>query len=463
MMRQEAYVKLGGLNHCTMKYHIQTYGCQMNYSDSERVTTVLKKMGYTEADGEKDADLIILNTCSVKQRAHNRIYGLNEKFALLRKKNPKLRIGVTGCMAQITGLQGEIKNEHMRRLSTVDFMFKIKELGKLPKILVKLHGIKLDKAVDLDDLESYFHINPTITNIAQVFIPIMSGCNNYCSFCIVPYTRGKEEYRPMSEILEEVKKAAKRGSKEVNLVGQNVNTYRPKDTDKDSPASPFTQLLKKIDAVKGIDRIRFYAVHPKDMGDDVIETFKTLKSMVPHIHLPIQAGCDKVLKRMNRWYDTKRYRELVEKLRKINPDISISTDIIVGFCGETEEEFQETLDFLKEMKIDLVYVSKYSERKGTLADRTLEDDIPLAVKKEREQKVVEVIKEISNEYNKKFQNKTVKVLVERIDHKGFASGKIPEFKLCRFKSTDKSLIGKYVDVKIDKAMEWALEGSPVSK
>lgn len=441
-----------------MKYALQTYGCQMNYSDSERVTTVLKKMGYEEGNSFEDADLIILNTCSVKQKAHERVYGLNGTFEKLKTANPKLRIGITGCMAQETGLRTEIKNEHLKRMDQVDFLMKIKDLMQLPRMLVTLHDIKLKDAAEVEDLTNYFHINPTITNIAQVFIPIMSGCNNYCSFCIVPYTRGKEEYRLMSEVVDEVEKAAKRGAKEVNFVGQNVNTYRPKDADKESSDSPFTQLLKKVDAVEGIERIRFYTVHPKDMKDDVIETFKTLKSMVPHIHLPVQSGSDTVLKRMNRWYDTNRFRELATKLRAINPDISISTDVIVGFCGETEEEFRETCDFVKEMKIDLAYISKYSVRPGTLAERSLEDNIPMDVKKDRERRLTEIVKQISHEYNQKFQNKVVQVLVEKVDSKGYAVGKIPEFKQCRFPSTDKSLIGHMVDVKITDAMEWALEG-----
>lgn len=431
----------------------------MNYSDSERITTVLEKMGYEKTDGFEDADLIILNTCSVKKKSEDKIYGLGEQFGPLKKKNPNLVIGLTGCMIRNeSGIRNEIKHEVFKTMETIDFVFRIKDLMKLPVILGKLHKIKTGD--DFKEICDYFNINPTIGNLAQVFIPISSGCNNFCSYCIVPYSRGREECRKISEILDEVKKYAKRGAHEINLVGQNVSTYKPSDVDPDSKESPFAQLLRKIDAVKGIDRIRFYTVHPKDMTDDVINLYGELKSMVPHIHLPIQSGSPTVLKRMNRFYSPDRLRELVTKLRNRLPDMSISTDIIVGFCGETEEEFKESFNLIKELKIDLVYVSMYSQRKGTLAEKSMKDDIPLKVKKERFHYITELMKEISYEYNQKFKGKEVTILVEHI-RKGHADGKIPEFKMARFKADDMNLIGKYVTIKVSKAMEWCLEGKPV--
>ncbi len=431
----------------------------MNYSDSERITTILHKMGYTKTDGFNDADLIILNTCSVKQNAENRVYGLGEIFAPMKKKNPKLKIGITGCMIrEQSGIRDEVKHDVFRIMPTIDFVLRIKDLMQLPEILQKLHHT--EGAEDVKDLCNYFHIDPTIANITQVFIPISNGCNNFCSYCIVPFARGREECRPMSDILDEAKKAAKRGAKEINLVGQNVNTYKPDDIDPKSKESPFTQLLRKIDAIKGVDRIRFYTVHPKDMTDDVIDLYGELKSMVPHIHLPLQSGSESVLKRMNRLYTPNRFRELVKKLRAKLPNISISTDIIVGFCGETEDEFMESCNLIKELKIDLIYVSKYSERKGTLASEKYEDDISTDIKKDRFFRMTELMKGISYEYNQQFKGKEVKILVERI-RKGHADGKIPEFKMARFKSDDPKLIGKYVTIKVDKPMEWCLEGEPV--
>ena len=443
-----------------MKYFIQTYGCQMNYSDSERLTTVLKKMGYEAVSAYPEADLIILNTCSVKQKAEDKIYGLGEPFEALKRKNPNLKIGITGCMIRkSTGLRGEVKEKVFRIMPTVDFVFRIKDLIKLPGILRKLHGVK--GAEDVEDLCDYFHINPTIANITQVFIPIMNGCNNFCAYCIVPYARGREECRTMANILDEVEKVAKRGAKEVNLVGQNVSTYKPSDVDPDSKESPFAQLLRKIDAVKGIDRIRFFTVHPKDMTDDVIDLYGELPGMVSHIHLPVQSGSNDVLKRMNRFYTVERFKELVDKLRARLPNIAISTDIIVGFCGETEEEFMESYNLIKACKIDLVYVSQYSEREGTLAAKELKDDISKEIKRDRFDRITEVMKRISHEYNQPFLGKTVRVLVEKI-RKGYASGKTSEYKYCRFLSDDKDLIGEYVDVKVDQAMEWCLEGKPVA-
>ena len=433
----------------------------MNHSDSERITTVLEKLGYKKTDGFADADLILLNTCSVKKKSEDKIYGLGEQFGPLKKKNPNLKIGLTGCMIrEKSGIRHEIKHEVFNIMETIDFVFRIKDLMQLPEILQKLHHIK--KEDEFKELLNYFHINPTIANISQVFIPISSGCNNFCSYCIVPYARGREECRDMEEILDEVKKAVKRGAVEINLVGQNVSTYKPKDVDPKSTESPFAQLLRKIDAVKGVDRIRFYTVHPKDMTDDVINLYGELKSMVPHIHLPLQSGSESVLKRMNRLYTPNRFRELVRKLRARMPNMSISTDIIVGFCGETEKEFQESCNLIKELKIDLIYVSMYSSRKGTLAQKTMKDDIPLAVKKERFHHITNVMKDISHEFNQQFKGTTVKILVEHI-RKGYADGKIPEYKMARFKSSDPNLIGKYVTIKVSKTMEWCLEGRPVNK
>lgn len=442
-----------------MKYFIQTYGCQMNYSDTERIQTVLHAMGYEPCEGYSEADLILLNTCSIKQNAENRIYGLGEQFAEHKEKNPNLKIGITGCMIRDeSGVRGKAKHEVFRIMPTIDFVFRIKDLTQLPDMLSELHGI--EGGEHFKDLCSYFHIDPNIGNYSQVFIPISSGCNNFCSFCIVPYSRGREEYRPMSEIMHEVEKAAKRGACEINLVGQNVNTYFPIDYDPSSKESAFSTLMRKIDAVEGIDRIRYYTVHPKDMTDDVVELYGDLPSMVPHIHLPLQSGSHSVLRRMNRFYSPDRFRELVHKLRARVPHISISTDIIVGFCGETEEEFMESYNLIDELKIDLIYVSKYSERKGTLAQRKFEDDVPLDVKKERFFRITQLMKDISHEYNQQFKGKKVRILVEKIK-KGYAYGKIPEFKLARIKSEDTKLIGSYVDVKIDKCMEWCLEGEVV--
>lgn len=431
----------------------------MNYSDSERITTVLKKLGYKPGTGFDDSDLIILNTCSVKENAEERIYGLGELFNPLKKKNPSLRIGVTGCMIRKnTGIRWENKEQILRQMDSIDFTFKIKDLLKLPDILKDLHHVK--GADEVKDMMNYFHISPTITNISQVFIPIMSGCNNFCAYCIVPYARGREESRSMAEVIDEVTKVAKRGAKEVNLVGQNVNTYKPADSDPKSAETPFTQLLRKIDAVKGIDRIRFYTVHPKDMTDDVINLYGELRSMVPHIHIPVQSGSNSVLKRMNRMYTVERFKELVKKMRARIPHMSISTDIIVGFCGETEEEFMESYNLIKDEKIDLVYVSKYSERPGTLAQKEMKDDVPLKVKKERFERITEALKQISHEYNQQFLGKKVQVLVEKVE-RGYAFGKIPEYKMARFLSDDPSLIGRYVVIKVDKAMEWCLEGNIV--
>ena len=431
----------------------------MNHSDSERITTVLEKMGYEKGTGYDDADLIILNTCSVKQNAENKIYGLGGQFKRLKRKNPNLKIGITGCMIRAeSGLRDETKHEIFNIMPTIDFVFRIKDLMILPEILHKLHHV--DGADEVKDLCSYFHIQPTITNISQVFIPIMTGCNNFCSYCIVPFARGREISRDISEVLEEVEKMVKRGAMEISFVGQNVNTYKPSDVDLNLTDTPFAQLLRRVDAINGVKRIRFFAVHPKDMSDDVINLYGELKSMVPHLHLPLQSGSDAVLKRMNRLYNVERFKELITKLRKRIPNISITTDMIVGFCGETEEEYMESYNLIKEEKIDLVYVSKYSERKGTSAEKTMTDDISDDIKKERFRRMTDGMGEVSEEYNQQFVDKDIEVLVEKID-KGFAVGKNPEYRMTRFPSDDTSLIGKFVMVKVEKAMMWCLEGEIV--
>lgn len=421
--------------------------------------TVLEKMNYEPVDHYREADLIILNTCMVKKSAENRIYGLGEPFAELKEANPKLRIGITGCMIhKDTGLRGESKEKVFKIMPTIDFVFRIKDLMHLPDMLHKMHH--MEGGDEVSQMKSYFHISPKITNITQVFIPIMSGCNNFCSFCIVPYTRGREECRDMAELMEEVEKMAKRGASEVNFVGQNVNSYKPTDADPNAKDSPFAQLLRKVDAVPGIKRIRFYTVHPKDMGDDVVALYGELKSMVPHIHLPIQSGSNSCLKRMNRLYTVDRWKELADKMRERIPNISISTDIITGFCGETDEEFEDSMKLVKDYKIDLIYVSKYSGRNNTYASKHLVDDVPYEVKKDRFERITKAMQEVSADYLKQFVGRTVEVLVEKVQ-KGFASGKIPEFKLCRFKSEDKFLVGQYVQVEVTEAREWCLEGERV--
>lgn len=431
----------------------------MNYSDTERLSTVLEKMKYEPGTSFEDSDLIILNTCSIKQHAEDRVVGLQKQFKPLKKKRPNLRVGVTGCMVRKSGLRGESDDRVLKQMETVDFVFQIKELMKLPKMLEAVHPVERDE--EISDLLSYFHIHPKITNFAQVFSPIQRGCNNYCSFCIVPFARGKEVSRSMSEMMEEIERFVKRGASEINLVGQNVNNFNPPDRDPNSSEDPFATLLKKIDALEGVKRIRFFAVHPKDMTDDVVNLYGSLKSMIPHLHLPLQSGSNTVLKRMNRRYTPEEFRELVTKLRKRIPHMSISTDIIVGFCGETQEEFQETIDLLKDLNIDLSYTSKYSEREGTLAARMLKDDISQEEKNKRFHIINDLIRNLSEEYNQQFLGKTTEVLVEKVE-KGYASGKNPEFKLCRFKSEDQGLIGKYIPMKVEKALEWALEGTPIN-
>lgn len=429
----------------------------MNYSDTERIATVLNKLNFKSVKKMEEADLILFNTCSVRQKAEDRVYGQMNNITKLRRKRPGLIAGITGCMVKKT------YDPNIDKINEIDFSFRIEDLPKLPGLIKKHWPDEKFPQIKEANLKNYFHINPAYENKYQAFVAIGTGCDNFCTYCIVPYSRKREKSRPIDEIVEECEKLVKNGCLEITLLGQNVNSYGKSNLDRKTEEfknidHPFVTLLKKVDALKkyGLKRLRFTSNHPKDLSDELIDAMASLDTLMPYLHLPVQAGNDNVLRRMNRNYTAGWYRNLIKKLKSKIPNISISTDIIVGFCGETEDQFNDTYNLFKEIEWDMAYIAQYSPREGTFSAMNFEDDVSKEVKKQRWHKLNKLLKETSHKKNKKFEGKTVKVLVENFE-KGYCRGRDENFKNVKFKS-EKDLTGKIVEVKIDKAREWLLNG-----
>jgi len=440
----------------TKKYFIITYGCQMNKSDSERVAAVLQKIGYRPARSESQADLIVLVACSVRQAAVDRIYGMTKHFEEWKKKRPVITV-LTGCVARTD--KKKLKNRFDLILGIDEWAkitnYKLQVTNQIQNLKSKIQNQEC--ALDND----YFHIQPRYAEKFRAFVPIMTGCNNFCSYCVVPYVRGREVSRDVIDVLDEVKKLAKKGCLEITLLGQNVNAYKPKDSHfkKECPYKhPFAALLWEINQIPGLERIHFTAPHPRDMTDEVIDAL-TLPKMVNYLHLPVQAGDDEVLKRMNRSYTAADYLKLVKKIRKKKPGIAIGTDIIVGFPGETKKQFENTVKLYKKADFDIAYLAMYSPREGTEAAK-LKDDVPREEKKRRWNVLQNLMKKITLEKNQKYIGKIVSVLVD--EHKnGQCVGNSREMKRVRFPGK-KNMVGKIFDVKIKRAFEWILEGTLIS-
>lgn len=415
-----------------MKYYIITYGCQMNYSDSERIAAILEKSGYSAALNKESADLIIINACSVRQSAVNRIYGqIKNVVARNKRRDQKTKIILTGCLL----------NRDKRKLeSKVDLILDIKNLPYLSQYFSKKKTPKKGG--------NYLNIKPKCQNYYSAYVPIMTGCNNFCSYCVVPYVRGREYSRPLKEIVNEVKNLIKKGFKEIILLGQNVNSYKNSDID-------FPKLFKIINDLKGNFWLNFITSHPKDLSDKLIKTMAECKKFSPYLHLPIQSGDDQILKKMNRGYDTNHYKNLIKKIRIKIPRIAISTDIIAGFPAETKKQFNNTAKIMEKIKFDMAYISMYSPR-GQTAAYKLKDDIPLIEKKKRWQILNELLKKTALANNKKLLNKTVDVLAEKENY-----GHTDTFKQIRFDGNEK-LIGKFVKIKVIGITPWNLKGKLVN-
>lgn len=434
-------------------YHIITYGCQMNEHDSENIAGLLEALGYEYYEEEFGADIVVMNTCSVRENADKRFFGVLGQYKKFKKTNPDFIMCVCGCMPQQPWVVEKIK----KQFSWVDIVFGTQNIGHFPELLsnrIKT-GRKQVEILDNNPAIDEDEMHPKRLYKHKALVNITYGCNNFCTYCIVPYTRGREKSRKLEDIVAEIRCLANDGVKEIMLLGQNVDSYR------DIAGNNFATLIKAVNDIEGIKRIRFMTSHPKDISDEMIECFKTCDKLCHNIHLPVQCGSDRVLKRMNRHYDTAKYLEIVDKLREACPDISISTDIIVGFPGETEEDFQGTLDIARRVQYDSAFTFIYSPRKGTPA-ASFEDQISDEVMHERFDRLVDVINESSLNKNSTYVGKTYEVLVESESKtdESVLSGRTDDFKLVNFTSdkTLEELQGEIVNVLITDSKTFSLDG-----
>lgn len=450
-------------------YTIQTLGCQMNYSDTERVETYLEALGYNKTEGFSGADLIIFNTCSIRQKAEDRIFGFMKAMHELKQSNPGLMVALTGCMVRKSSSKYSPERDTLfSRMRELDIALRIEELPKLAGLVREIDPESTIEAIEEENLEDYFKIQAAHNSYKskkQAFVPVSTGCDKFCTYCIVPYSRGREKTRSIEDILEESRLLVENGCVEITLVGQTVNSYGLNNRDKKSgmfdflgKKEPFVHLLEEMDKLyeKGLKRVRFTSPHPKDMSDQLIDVMASLKTQMPYLHLPVQSGDNRTLKRMNRTYTVERYREIVAKLREKIPGISISSDIIVGFCGETDEEYDCTYKFFEEMKFEHAYISQYSQRSGTFSARFMRDDIETKVKKERWFKLNELLKKLAQDGLDRFVGQTVEVLVETQEGE-VCSGRSEHFKTVQFEA-GRDLVGQLVNVKINKGENWVLFG-----
>lgn len=436
------------------KHLTVTYGCQMNVHDSEKLNGMLEAMGYISTDNREDADLIIYNTCCVRENAENRVYGNVGALAPLKQDKPDLMIAVCGCMMQQEGMAEHIAE----RFPFVDVVFGTHNLHQFPNLLLEAMQSNLTIVEVLDDNESIVEDMPIERSKGiSAWVTIMHGCNNFCSYCIVPYVRGREKSRGPIDILKEVESIAQQGYKEITLLGQNVNSYG-KDL---AEQYLFPDLLRDINKIDGIERIRFMTSHPKDLSDDLIKAMGDCEKICEHLHLPVQSGSNKILEKMNRKYTREQYLQLISRVREGVPNIAITTDIIVGFPGETEEDFADTLDLVRAAQFDSAFTFIYSPRQGTRA-ADMDDQVDIDIKKERLSRLTDVQKEISGRKNLLFKDRIVEVLVEGASKNDpdTLSGRTRDNRLVNFKG-DPKLIGQLAHVKITNPKFWTLDGSAI--
>ncbi|MBF1153378.1 MAG: tRNA (N6-isopentenyl adenosine(37)-C2)-methylthiotransferase MiaB [[Eubacterium] sulci] len=432
-------------------FHITTFGCQMNEHDSEVIDGLLTERGFSSVKERKDASIVIINTCSVRDNADKRFFGTLGQLKKRKESDPSFIVCVCGCMMQQQRVVDTIKAKY----PWVDVIFGTNSIHHIPELIEKV-AIEKEKVVDIiENTEEIVEGLPAKRLFDhKALVNIMFGCNNFCTYCIVPYTRGREKSRAPESIVDEVKVLVADGVKEIMLLGQNVNSY-------DGNGTSFAELLKMLNDVDGLERIRFMTSNPKDLSDELIETFAVCDKLCRNLHLPIQSGSNRVLKRMNRKYTREDYLKLIEKLRKTVPDITLSTDIIVGFPGETNEDFEETLSIVKEVEYDSAFTFIYSIRKGTPAEK-FEDQIEESEKHRRFDLLVNAVNEISEKKNKAYQDRVEKVLVDGVskNDKSTLTGRTDGFKLVNF-AGKKELIGSLVDVKITDAKTFSLFGEVI--
>ena len=421
-------------------FFVQTFGCQMNARDSEKLTGILEEIGYEEAESE-EADFVIYNTCTVRENANNKVWGRLGYLNTYKKQHPHMKIALCGCMMQEPEVIKKLRNSYR----FVDLIFGTHNIYKFAELTAgtfEQKSMLIDIWKDTDQIVEDLPIERKYSFKSGV--NIMFGCNNFCSYCIVPYVRGRERSRKPEDILREIKKLAEDGVVEIMLLGQNVNSYG-KNLDK--PVT-FAQLLSEIEKVEGIERIRFMTSHPKDLSDELIEVMAESKKICRHLHLPLQSGSSRILKEMNRHYDKEQYLALVEKIRKAIPDIALTTDIIVGFPGETEEDFEETMDVVHQVGYDSAFTFIYSKRTGTPA-ASMKEQIPEEIVKKRFDRLLKEVQRGASERAKALTGRVEKVLAEEVNEQDEAlvTGRMGNNFIVHFPGTE-NLIGKIVDVKL---------------
>ena len=436
-----------------LTYHVTTFGCQMNARDSEKLVGILDEVGYTEVEDE-NADFVIYNTCTVRENANQRVYGRLGYLHSIKKKKPHMMIALCGCMMQEAQVVEKLKKSY----SFVNLIFGTHNIYKFSELIVT--ALESDRMViDIwKDTDKIVEDLPSERKYAfKSGVNIMFGCNNFCSYCIVPYVRGRERSRNLKDIVREIEKLVEDGVKEVMLLGQNVNSY---GKNLEEPVT-FAQLLKEIEKIEGLERIRFMTSHPKDLSDESIEVMKDSKKICRHLHLPLQSGSSRILKIMNRHYDKERYLTLVKKIKTAMPDISLTTDIIVGFPGETEEDFLETMDVVKKVRFDSAFTFLYSKRTGTPA-AVMENQISEDVMKDRFDRLLEEVQTIGREMSSRDTGSVQEVLVEEVNEHdpSLVTGRMSNNLLVHFPG-DASLIGNIVSVHLDECRGFYYMGTKV--
>ena len=431
-------------------YYIKTYGCQMNVHDSENIKAILEEMGFKETLDMEKADLILLNTCAIRENAHNKVFGMIGRLKHMKENRPNIITGVCGCMAQ----EEVVVNEILDKYSFLDLVFGTHNIHELPEILNKaMHNKKIEVEVYSCEGDIIEDIPVKRDSKYKAFVNIMYGCDKFCTYCIVPYTRGKQRSRRFGDIIREVKSLKDAGYKEVTLLGQNVNAYG-KDLGLEFDMG---DLLEEV-AKTGIERIHFVTSHPWDFTDKMIEVISKYPNIMPYIHLPLQSGSDRILKLMGRRYTKKSYLELFNKIKETVPNASITTDIIVGFPGESEDDFEDTLDVVNICKYDSAFTFIFSPREGTPAAK-MKDDTPLDVKEDRLHRLNELVNKYALEANLQYLGKVVPVLLENVSEKNsdMLAGYTDTMKLVNVKAS-KDMLGKIVDVKITDVKTWSMDG-----
>ena len=452
VIKIEAQTTVDLVNDSTRSAYIETYGCQMNIADTELVNSILTDAGFNVCESPEQADIILINTCAVREHAEERVIGRASQLSGLRNRRPDLTIGILGCMAQ------HLAKTLPQRAPFVDLVVGPDSYQRLPEILSQTSNEAL-LDVRLNRKENYVGLNPTRHTGTNAWVTIIRGCDKFCTFCIVPYVRGRERSIEATEVVRQIRQIAAEGYREVTLLGQTVNSYR------DDNGVDFAQLLRSVGNIEGIDRVRFTSPYPVDFNPSTIEAMAEVPEICPSLHLPVQSASNRQLKLMKRGYTISEYRDLVSRLREAIPYISLTTDIIVGFCSETDDEFLETYDLMKEIRYDSAFMFKYSERSGTAAHREIPDDVPESIKTERLQAIIKLQEQISREVNEKAVGNTFEVLVEgpskrkSQDGKTRYYGRSPQGRTIVF--PQQAAINSTVNVRIDSVTSHTLYGTRI--